>query len=191
MWVIEESGSGYHLPWPQTSISLNGRLDTQTERLYFRRKYTYSFGFGWVPSQDNSSKLDYIIFALDYPQQISLCWTLTAQFTSQKINCNLSVWGEESWRGEEKKKRGSHLHTRSVLNLDGHLLSIHLDLSGVEITCTHTEETKRILTPSFTISESQFRPFHPQKWCCSVTHQHFSHSLRWSASLRISPRALQ
>lgn len=109
--MIEESGSGYHLPWPQTSISLNGRLDTQTERLYFRRKYTYSFGFGWVPSQDNSSKLDYIIFALDYPQQISLCWTLTAQFTSQKINCNLS---EGRRAGGEEKKRGSLTSTLGV-----------------------------------------------------------------------------
>lgn len=47
----------------------------------------------------------------------------------------------------KKKINKSYLHTRSVLNLDGHLLPIDLNLSGIQITCTETG----CLTPTSTI----------------------------------------
>lgn len=57
-----------------------------------------------------------------------------------------------------------YLHTRGVLNLDGHLLPIDLDLSGIQITCTKTrlclKPTSRICHLfQFIIFNSIFRVF--------------------------------
>lgn len=68
---------------------------------------------------------------------VELCGLSYFAVSPGKINCLVSIWEKIARRGKNENRKGSYLNARSVLNLDGHLLCIDLDFSGVEITCAH------------------------------------------------------
>lgn len=53
-----------------------------------------------------------------------------------------------------ERNQESYLHAGSVLNLDGHLISVHLDLSGVQVSCTGSKGNNKTQQP---VSQVWFR----------------------------------